>query len=99
MVFDPTEKPFAEEAVAVNAATPELTVPVPNVVLPSVNVTAPVIVPLALDVTFAVRATEPPNATDAGLAVTVVVVVAPADEADTLIVEEALDLLKFESPE
>ena len=99
MVFDPTENPLLEDATTVNEPEPEPSVTVPSVVLPSVNSTVPVTVPLMFDVTFAVKTTELPSATDGGLALTVVVVDAPPAEAETLTVVEALELLKFESPE
>src|SRR5438552_2974765 len=64
-----------DSAVALNVACPPLSVPVPSVVVPSLNVTVPVGVPAPppLGLTVAVKVTDCPNAE--GLADEVIVVV------------------------
>src|SRR5881396_3211640 len=55
--------PTDSELVVVNVAWPELSVPVPSVVLPSLNVTVPVGVPVpgAAALTVAVKVTDSPE--------------------------------------
>jgi hypothetical protein len=91
IVPDPVLKPLAAVIASTSVAVPPETGAVPRVVLPSLNVTAPVAL---VGVTVALRVVVPLRATEFGVAVTVVVV----GIADTIIGVLPLDAAKLASP-
>ena len=70
-------EPCVSEEV-LNVAFPALIGPVPSVVVPSLNVTVPVMVPAVAELTLAVNATDVPTVEGFSDEVTVVVVAAGA---------------------
>jgi hypothetical protein len=75
IVSVPSVNPFAVVTAALlSVATPPVTAAVPKVTVPFKKVTLPVMIPAVVEATDAVSVVAPPSVTEAGVAVSVVVV-------------------------